>query len=145
MKIITIPNLDKYQHYKESKPVWIKLYCDILQDEKFLRLTDRERWYYIGLLVICVKNMNVVPLAPCRLASRLSLVSKNINKSLLKMRDLGLICIKEVPNDYIRNLDKLYTKNMPIRREEKRREKKRNFHIPFKEAKDIIKEKLTFK
>jgi len=101
MKIITIPNLYKYQHYSDRHILWVKLYIDILQDYKFCQLTNDERWIFIGLILLAVKNDNETPLD-------LDFIAKNIcffdvfkqNKStglsriVLKLNDLKLISIK---------------------------------------------------
>ena len=44
---IIIPNWDKFQHYKDRDPVWIKLYTELNSRAEWLDLTDAER----GLLV----------------------------------------------------------------------------------------------
>jgi hypothetical protein len=44
---IVIPNWDKFQHYKDRNPAWIKLYLDLNTRDEWLGLTDAER----GLLV----------------------------------------------------------------------------------------------
>ena len=125
MKYITIPKLYKYQHYKHRKPVWFKVYCDILEDVRFIQLTARQKWYYIGLIILCVKNDNAVPLMPCRLAKRLSLESRSIKKSVLKMNRLGLISLV----DDKKMIDKGYQKDMYIREDKIRKDKKGTFNI----------------
>ena len=44
---ITVPNWDKFQHYKDRTPPWIKLYTELNSSNAWLDLTDAER----GLLV----------------------------------------------------------------------------------------------
>jgi hypothetical protein len=44
---IVIPNWDRFQHYKDRDPPWIKLYTDLAHREEWLDLTMAER----GLLV----------------------------------------------------------------------------------------------
>jgi hypothetical protein len=45
---IVIPNWGKFQHYKDRRPVWIKLYTELNSRDDWLELTDAER----GLLVL---------------------------------------------------------------------------------------------
>lgn len=45
---IVIPNWGKFQHYKDRRPVWIKLYTELNSRDDWLELTDAER----GLLAI---------------------------------------------------------------------------------------------
>lgn len=44
---ITIPNWDKFQHYKDRTPAWIKLYVELRDKDEWCRLTLAQR----GLLV----------------------------------------------------------------------------------------------
>ena len=62
MKVITIPNLETYQHYKERKGMpWIKWHRKCLTDYNFCQLTDRERWLFIGLILLATENDNKIP------------------------------------------------------------------------------------
>lgn len=40
---IVIPNWDKFQHYKDRRPPWIKTYVDLLHRDEYLDLTPRRR------------------------------------------------------------------------------------------------------
>jgi hypothetical protein len=45
---IIVPNWDKFQHYKDREPTWIKLYLELNSRDDWLDLTDAER----GLLAL---------------------------------------------------------------------------------------------
>ena len=121
MKVITIPNLDNYQHYKERSIIWIKWYVDSVQDYKFCQLENDERWLFIGLIVLAVKNDNKVPFDVHFIAEKVCFRQKNnlkhtnkLSKSILKMKKIGLISIEMLATCY-----------QPASPEEKRVEKKR--------------------
>jgi hypothetical protein len=40
---IVIPNWGKFQHYKDRRPVWIKLYTELNSRDDWLELSDAER------------------------------------------------------------------------------------------------------
>lgn len=62
MKIITIPNLNEYQHYKNrDKMPWIKWHKKCLRDYKFCQLKNGERWIFIGLVMLAMENKNKIP------------------------------------------------------------------------------------
>ena len=44
---ITVPNWDRFQHYKDRDPPWIKLYTELNSRDEWLDLSDAEK----GLLV----------------------------------------------------------------------------------------------
>jgi len=135
MKVIIIPNLDKYQHYKDRNIIWIKLYVDILQDHKFQQLTDAQRWLFIGLILLAVKNNNQIP-ADFHYISRLLLFSsKSLAKNMLKLTDLKLIAIKNIASCYQDAiLDKI--------REDKIRKENNSLNKFYDDAKDVIKKKM---
>jgi hypothetical protein len=53
MRILSIKNFERYQHYKNRNPPWIKLYRDLYIDKEFIRLPIEARYLYIGLLILC--------------------------------------------------------------------------------------------
>ena len=100
MKIITVPNLDRYQHYRDRHIIWIKLYVDIIQDYKFNQLEDNERWIFIGLILLAVKNDNRIPADLQFIGKEISFSSKSISRIILKLCDLKLITIKTIARCY---------------------------------------------
>jgi hypothetical protein len=44
---IIVPNWDRFQHYRNRNPLWIKIYAKLLHDPKFLALSPASR----GLLM----------------------------------------------------------------------------------------------
>ena len=53
-----VRNFDKFQHYKDRNPPWIKLYKTILEDYEFAQLQDDSKMHLIGifLLASCYDN-----------------------------------------------------------------------------------------
>jgi len=96
MKVFYVPNLDRYQHYKDRNIIWVKLYVDILQDHKFQQLKDNERWAFIGFILLAVKNNNEIP-ADFRYISRNILFSsRGLSEIVIKLLDLKLLDSKRI-------------------------------------------------
>ncbi len=91
-QFITIRNFEKFQHYHDRKPPWIKLYRDILSDDRLFELTEAERWQLIGLFILASQNDNLIPYKPAWLKKELAL-SKPI--SLQKLIDTGWVILLE--------------------------------------------------
>ena len=140
MKYIVIPNLDNYQHYKERNIIWIKWYLDSIQDYKFCQLENDERWLFIGLIVLAVKNDNKVPFDVPFIAEKVCYRQKNnlkhINKlfkSILKMKKIGLISVEMLSSRYQPAiLDKTY---------KKREEERSSFNKPYYNDLEMRKDK----
>lgn len=58
MAYISIRNWEKYQHYKDRNPPWIKCYTHLLDDDDFLDLSMAERALWIMLLLRASRNGN---------------------------------------------------------------------------------------
>jgi hypothetical protein len=93
MQYFKVKNFEKYQHYKDRRPPWIKLYRDIWQDTNFYKISDRSKLSYIGLLTIASELQNNIPFDPQWIKARLAL-SKVPN----------LKCLYE--NGFIENVEK---------------------------------------
>lgn len=64
MQYLKVKNLDKYQHYKDRDPKWIKLYYSILDDEIFMVLSETDRCRYMTCLLIASRTGNKIPHDP---------------------------------------------------------------------------------
>lgn len=56
-----VKNFDALQHYKDRNPVWIKLYCSILEDYEFQQLRDATKFHAIGLMLLASRLNNRFP------------------------------------------------------------------------------------
>ena len=88
MKSWAIKNWDRFQHYKKPKPVWIKLYRDLLRDYAFMQLSEADRWVVIGLWIIAAETNNQIPDDPEYIRASLNLKRK---PDLERLSTLGFI------------------------------------------------------
>jgi hypothetical protein len=120
---ITIPNWDRFQHYKKKAPSWIKLYRDTLGDYQIMfGLTPDERWVLVGLWMLAAETGNAIPRDCGYLSTRLQ--AQVTDGVIEKLQGVGMIEVVEGSRE---GLDKVYSKSS-LRREEKRREEKKNAH-----------------
>ena len=56
-----IRNWDKYQHYKDRNPPWIKLHVDILTSQDWVMLDNDARVLMIACMMIASRNAGCVP------------------------------------------------------------------------------------
>lgn len=61
MKVIKLVNWDKYQHYKDRNPPWIKLYRDIHRNYEFSNLPDASKLLAFCLMPIAADQNNRIP------------------------------------------------------------------------------------
>jgi hypothetical protein len=73
VKYYMIRNWDKFQHYKDRNPPWIKLHTTILDDPDFEKLTPMARLTFLLLGVLAARCSNKIPYSKGWIARKLSL------------------------------------------------------------------------
>jgi hypothetical protein len=61
MKYLRIRNFERFQHYKDRRPPWIKLYRDLWSDPAFFELSLQDRYFLISFFVVASQNENKIP------------------------------------------------------------------------------------
>jgi hypothetical protein len=61
---IEVKNFERFQHYKDRRPTWIKLYNDLLDDYEFGCLQDASKWLAVGLWLLASRTDNRIPNDP---------------------------------------------------------------------------------
>ena len=79
---LQIRNWERYQHYKNRNPPWVKLYVTILEDEELRSLPVPSRLLANLLLCVAAKRDNLIPDNPAWIAEEVGLPAKVIAKSL---------------------------------------------------------------
>lgn len=69
---IRVKNFEKFQHYKDRNPVWIKLYNEILDDYAFACLQDASKWLAVGIWLLASRHDNKVPNDPAWIGKRIN-------------------------------------------------------------------------
>lgn len=60
MEFFRIRNFEKFQHYADRRPPWIKLYRDLWADPRFFDLSEADRYLLISLFVLASQHDNKV-------------------------------------------------------------------------------------
>ena len=84
---IFVKNWARFQHFKDRKPPWIKLYRDILDDKKWHDLDAESAKILVSLWLIASEDENKAGELPsaAELAFRLRLSEKSIKSSVSKL------------------------------------------------------------
>jgi hypothetical protein len=60
MKYFEVVNFEKYQSTGKTKD-WVKIWKKIINDFNFCKLSNGERWIFIGLIILASDNNNCMP------------------------------------------------------------------------------------
>jgi len=135
---IIIKNHGKFQHYKERKPIWIKFYLELLDnddpyDTAYTDLTDTEKCHLHHLWLLAAKCDNRIPYVEKWLNEKLNIKSKLSVKALI---DSGFISVvDENDTELIKPAPQL---NKPASKP-KKYECSQDFHIKNATIQDIKK------
>lgn len=119
---IRVIDFERTQHYKDRKPIWIKLYRDLLQDDRLFELSEGDRYQLVALLILASQHANLIPNKPAWLRKELSI---NRSISLQNLIDAGWIeLLTQEQADVIHASNALAGRYQDAPRVEKSREEK---------------------
>src|SRR5688500_4578177 len=61
VRVLVVKNFEHFQHYKDRRPPWIKLYNAVLEDYAFLSLSDASRGHLMLLWLLASRHDNRIP------------------------------------------------------------------------------------
>ena len=82
MGYLRVTNWHKYQHYRNRKPVWIKLYVDVLYDDKLRQLPVATRLLWDQLMLLAAERANVIPNDPELVAKLVGIPPRDCREGL---------------------------------------------------------------
>lgn len=88
MRTFHVKNFERFQHYKDRSPPWIKLYNALLDDYEFGHLPDASKMHLVAIWLIASRSDNQIPLDPEWIAQRINATDPVDLEALL---DAGLI------------------------------------------------------
>ena len=80
---LKIKNWERFQHFKDRKPPWIKLYRDLLDDKNWFELDSDAAKLLVMLWLIASENageLQPIPELACRLRISESSIKSNFSK-----------------------------------------------------------------
>ena len=86
---IIVRNWDTFQHYRDRRPPWIKVYLDLTHNEEFLELTGHERGVLLGLWLEYAASGRKLRHDTAMISRRLGL--KVTKRTLKALNDAGFI------------------------------------------------------
>lgn len=58
---LRVVGFDRFQHYGDRKPIWIKLYNSLLDDYDFAQLEDAARFHLVAIWLLASRTNNEMP------------------------------------------------------------------------------------
>lgn len=71
VEFLQVRNWKRFQHYRDRSPVWIKLYCSMLDDYDFAALPDIAKAHLVSIWLLASRNKNRIPNDPVWIKQRI--------------------------------------------------------------------------
>jgi hypothetical protein len=68
----SVKNFERFQHYKDRSPPWIKLYNELLDDYEFACLQDASKMHLIAIWLLASRSDNKLPYDPAWIGKRIN-------------------------------------------------------------------------
>ena len=82
MGFLRVKNFERFQHYKDRRPPWIKLYIELLDDYNLARLPDATKAHLFAIWLLASRYENQIPNDP-EWISRCINATERVNIDLL--------------------------------------------------------------
>jgi ribosomal protein L12E/L44/L45/RPP1/RPP2 len=79
----SVKNFERFQHYKDRSPPWIKLYNELLDDYSFGLLPDASKLHLVAIWLLASRSNNRIPHDPAWIAKRIS-ATERVDLDLLR-------------------------------------------------------------
>jgi len=80
----SVKNFERFQHYKDRSPPWIKLYNELLDDYAFGLLPDASKLHLVAIWLLASRSNNRIPHDSVWIAKRISATEK-VDLELLRV------------------------------------------------------------
>ena len=95
MSYLAVRNWERYQHYKDRNPPWIKFYVATLEDEDLRGLSVSSRLLANLMLCVAAKRDNVIPENPAWIGEEVGLPARVVAKALAELLAISFLVRKQ--------------------------------------------------
>jgi hypothetical protein len=101
LKIISIIGWEKFQHYKDRDPPWVKLYRDLLTTESWVLGTDPSRLLQVASILLAARYENAIPLRwdLIKKVAHLDMSESQFNAAVNHLVESKFLLIQEVTSE----------------------------------------------
>jgi hypothetical protein len=129
MNYIKVKNWDKFQHYKDRNPPWIKLHNHLLDDYDFECLSDSAKGHLFCIWMLASRTQNKIPNDPQWVKKKIGASSTVDINTLIKH---GFLECYQDASKLLHNAEQVATVSVPS--EEKRREETEDNNVVIEES-----------
>lgn len=121
-QFLRVANYEEHQHYKDRRPIWVKLHVKLLDSYDVNKLDHPTRLLALMLLLIAATHDNNIPYDPGYIAGKVAMDEKTVAKCLATLIRERYLLLSGRKHSASRTLAKRSTAASPEKRQ--RREEK---------------------
>jgi hypothetical protein len=101
MKVISIQAWDRFQHYKDRDPPWVKLYRDLLTSESWVLGTDASRLVQVASVLLAARYGNRIPYRYdlIKKVAHLEMSEKQFDQAVTHLAETNFLEIQQVAEE----------------------------------------------
>jgi hypothetical protein len=98
-RFLTIKSWERFQHYKDRDPPWVKLYRDTLTAESWVLGTDTSRLVQVASMLLAARYNNQIPYRwdLIKKVSHLDCTESQFNAAIKHLTDSDFLSIQSLP------------------------------------------------
>lgn len=93
---LSIKNWRRFQHYRDRRPDWVKLYIDLLDDADFTQLSKNAQLVYFKVILVAAKKDNAFPNNPGWIGLEISLPASLVKRAIGELTAAGFLIASQV-------------------------------------------------
>lgn len=128
MKLLSVKNWEKFQHYKDRSPPWIKLHRELLTSEAWVLGNDSSRLLQVASMLLAARYENRIPYRfdLIRKVASLDLTERQFDQAVEHLSQYDFLEIQGVTSDPDVSVQDASTMLAKCSSEERRGEKRRD-------------------
>lgn len=95
MKYLRVHNWEKFQHYKDRRPIWIKYHVELLDDYEVTNLDYVTQLLYDRLLLLAARTDNNVPNDHAYVSRMVSIEEPLVAEGISKLLEQGFLVLSD--------------------------------------------------
>lgn len=139
---LRVANFERYQHYKNRRPIWIKLYVDLLGDYTLNKQKPATRLLAVLLLIVAAEQDNKIPHDPEWLAGELKLSVGSVAAGIESLVSIGFLAVATRKHSASKLIAKRSALASPEKEKERELEREKEKSKGLRAVTDLVEQSL---
>lgn len=117
---LRVRNWERFQHYKDRNPIWVKFYVELLDDMQIRALPLPTRFLLDQLLLLAARQNNAIVKNSEAIANLIGMEVEQVREGIEQLLQIKWLSQTNTPRRASKRASKLLAKSLPRERERER-------------------------